>query len=38
MVGHPCGDMVGMLVMSENHRCQKAEGVERMRPLRAGIW
>lgn len=31
-------NMIGMLVMSENHRCQKAEGVEQMRPLRAGIW
>ena len=30
--GTPCGDMIGMLVMSENHRCQKAEGVEWMRP------
>ena len=28
MVGHPCGDMIGMLVVSENHSCQKAEGVE----------
>lgn len=31
-------NMIVVLVMSENRRCQKAEGVEQMRPLRAGIW